>query len=196
MPDLYRMYGRNNQLLYVGISGHAGQRADQHAADKPWWPQVVRIEVEHLNCDRDQLLAYEKRCIKTERPLHNIQHNTPEFYTEPLPTVANHEAPHELGEQWEALLQALTTIAADHGNLAHTTTRNGTPLLAAIDAAARAAHLAHPCPNCTDWALPSSTWVDHRAHTVRTTTTCPTCIDTDNPANGVHHATLTWEQAS
>jgi predicted GIY-YIG superfamily endonuclease len=72
--DLYRLYNVNDTLLYVGISYSAIARMVQHKAEKPWFDQVVRIEIEKF-LYRDGAAKAEERAIKYEKPLHNIQHS-------------------------------------------------------------------------------------------------------------------------
>lgn len=43
---LYRLYDTRHQLLYVGITNDPRVRFATHAVDKPWWPNVVRRDVE------------------------------------------------------------------------------------------------------------------------------------------------------
>lgn len=74
--DLYRFYDSQGTLLYVGISLGAAQRASQHRADKEWWPQVARMDVQHLgNVTRPEAEAIERQAIVDERPKHNVVHN-------------------------------------------------------------------------------------------------------------------------
>jgi hypothetical protein len=72
--DLYRFYDASGQLLYVGISLHAAQRASEHRKDKAWWSDVARMEVQHLPT-RHAALDAERTAIVNERPLHNVVHN-------------------------------------------------------------------------------------------------------------------------
>lgn len=74
--QLYRMFGADEELLYVGISLNAVARAAQHRVDKAWWLNVARIEVEGYP-DREAVLTAEKLAIKTEQPTWNLQHNVP-----------------------------------------------------------------------------------------------------------------------
>lgn len=69
--DLYRFYDHADRLLYVGISLHAAQRAAEHRADKQWWSDVARMDVEHLN-SRVEALEAELIAIRSERPIHNV----------------------------------------------------------------------------------------------------------------------------
>lgn len=73
--DLYRYYDRFSRLLYVGISLSAVQRAGQHRADKGWWSDVVRMEVERYPT-RELAIAAEREAIVSEKPMHNVVHNS------------------------------------------------------------------------------------------------------------------------
>lgn len=73
--DLYRFYDDNDRLLYIGISLHAAQRASEHRKLKPWWPDVHRMHVEHLDCDRREAERIEREAIIAEAPIHNVTHN-------------------------------------------------------------------------------------------------------------------------
>lgn len=75
MMDLYRFYAADERLLYVGISLSAAARASQHSREKPWWPDVARMDVEHHDVDRLTMEAIEREAIVAERPLHNVTHN-------------------------------------------------------------------------------------------------------------------------
>jgi DNA-binding transcriptional regulator YhcF (GntR family) len=67
---LYRLYGAEDDLLYVGITGKPGPRWTQHAADKPWWPQVARREIEWFD-SRPLAAEAEVTAIRAESPKHN-----------------------------------------------------------------------------------------------------------------------------
>jgi hypothetical protein len=69
--DLYRFYDHDGRLLYVGISFSAVARASQHRAEKPWWPDVANMTVEHLP-SRAAAMAAELAAIRTEKPIHNV----------------------------------------------------------------------------------------------------------------------------
>lgn len=45
--NLYRLYDKNNILLYVGITTQGTGRLVQHADAKSWWPLVDRVAVQH-----------------------------------------------------------------------------------------------------------------------------------------------------
>lgn len=71
---LYRLRNAEGVLLYVGISSKPPQRWGQHAADKPWWPEVAGLSIEW--CDsRTEALAVEAETIRVEKPLYNVVHN-------------------------------------------------------------------------------------------------------------------------
>lgn len=66
---VYRMFDAKGTLLYVGCSISPANRIPQHGA-KPWWPDVVRIDVEHFaSCEAAG--KAEKQAIETEGALHN-----------------------------------------------------------------------------------------------------------------------------
>lgn len=68
---VYRFYGADGALLYVGMSENPAARMDDHHA-KPWWPQVCRRELEWF--DNQWLAADEETAlIRTAKPNYNIQ---------------------------------------------------------------------------------------------------------------------------
>lgn len=69
----YRLLAANGRLLYVGIAGNPDSRWGQHSTQQKWWADVVDRKVEWFP-DRAAAAAAEVAAIKTERPLHNIQH--------------------------------------------------------------------------------------------------------------------------
>jgi hypothetical protein len=71
---LYRFYDDRGRLLYVGVAADFLVRWRKHRK-RSWWPQVARMEIAHYP-DRPRVLAAERDAIRTERPLHNVQHNT------------------------------------------------------------------------------------------------------------------------
>jgi predicted GIY-YIG superfamily endonuclease len=70
---LYRFFDACDALLYVGVTGDVDARWEQHASLKPWWPQVTRKTVEWYD-DRETAESEERRAIREEDPLHNVQH--------------------------------------------------------------------------------------------------------------------------
>lgn len=67
---LYRLFGVEDELLYVGVSANIGQRFENHASEKDWWSHVHHITVAHFP-DRSDALAAEKMAIRDEGPLYN-----------------------------------------------------------------------------------------------------------------------------
>jgi len=70
---LYRFFGADDLLLYIGITNSVPRRFDQHG-DKPWWTQVERSTLEHYPSRREALAA-EKAAIQAEKPVWNVCHN-------------------------------------------------------------------------------------------------------------------------
>lgn len=70
---LYRLYGQDGVLLYVGITKNIRVRFAHHARNKDWWPQVDRgrTRIVWLD-DRPTAEAAELEAIRDERPVHNI----------------------------------------------------------------------------------------------------------------------------
>jgi hypothetical protein len=72
---LYRFFDRTGRLLYVGRTHQRpGKRAEQHAADKWWWPHVASREVTWYP-SHAALVAAEREAIIRERPMYNKVHN-------------------------------------------------------------------------------------------------------------------------
>lgn len=71
---LYRLRDKGGRLLYIGITDNPGHRWPQHAADKPWWPEVTDLSLT-WHPSRDCALAAEAHAIRTERPVYNVVHN-------------------------------------------------------------------------------------------------------------------------
>lgn len=68
--SVYRFYNEHDLLLYVGITSQGTQRFTQHRAEKDWWPEVSRIEVENFQT-REEALHRETEIIRQECPLYN-----------------------------------------------------------------------------------------------------------------------------
>jgi hypothetical protein len=71
---LYRLFGADGELLYIGISDAFGRRWRDHAMSKPWWPDVRRQAID-WHPSREDAEAAEKAAIKAERPKYNVAHN-------------------------------------------------------------------------------------------------------------------------
>lgn len=68
---LYRFYGAEDALLYVGITDQLGVRWHNHSRKKPWWPEVQRQTAEWYP-SRSEAAAAEIEAIQTEHPRHNV----------------------------------------------------------------------------------------------------------------------------
>lgn len=68
---LYRLYGADGELLYVGISGWLDKRMGGHGAAQPWWKEVHHATVlwYETRVDADQA---ETEAIQGEHPKYNI----------------------------------------------------------------------------------------------------------------------------
>jgi hypothetical protein len=80
---LYRFYGDDGALLYVGITLNPSGRFSQHRDDKPWWHEVRGITMESYP-DRESVRSAEARAIQVENPRYNIQR--PRTHRVPKPT--------------------------------------------------------------------------------------------------------------
>lgn len=86
---LYRHFGENGGLLYVGVSNDPILRTKQHSKTARWWEDVEYITLEKFP-DRDSALRAESRAIISERPRYNIAGTTgvprpPRVYPRPQP---------------------------------------------------------------------------------------------------------------
>ncbi|MDD2270976.1 MAG: GIY-YIG nuclease family protein [Desulfuromonadaceae bacterium] len=75
MISLYRHYGHDSKLLYVGISNNALSRLYQHEQSSEWYELISRVEIEHYP-SREQALKAEKKAIENEKPIYNFVHNS------------------------------------------------------------------------------------------------------------------------
>lgn len=73
---LYRFFNAEGELLYVGLTRDIGTRWKHHAADKEWFTEIASSTLEHFPT-RDELVAAEKRAIRTEKPKYNIAGTPP-----------------------------------------------------------------------------------------------------------------------
>jgi len=73
-PTLYRIFGEDGELLYIGKSINGAARIRDHQREKYWWPQVRTIIIEHFS-DNEELLIAEESAIRNEYPLYNIEYN-------------------------------------------------------------------------------------------------------------------------
>lgn len=73
---LYRFYGSDGVLLYVGITVNLTRRWEGHAADKAWWPLVAR-KTAVLYGTRKEAIQAEAVAIIAESPVHNVAGQVP-----------------------------------------------------------------------------------------------------------------------
>lgn len=76
---LYRMYDRDDTLLYVGVSLNVTARLTKHSS-RSFWDSVERIELRHFD-ERQDALDAETLAIATEHPVFNLSrpHIRPHF---------------------------------------------------------------------------------------------------------------------
>jgi hypothetical protein len=67
---VYEFYDRDARLLYVGCTSSIGQRLSSHRSERPWWPEVVRVEAT-LYPDQRAGLDAERDLIERSQPIHN-----------------------------------------------------------------------------------------------------------------------------
>lgn len=72
--SLYRHFGNDGSLLYVGISLSWPSRTKAHAHGSRWFDQVARVEIEQF-ATREAALEAEREAIKREKPKFNVIHN-------------------------------------------------------------------------------------------------------------------------
>lgn len=74
---LYRFWGHDGALLYVGITGRVPwRRLLEHVAEKPWADEMACWEVDRRVWGSEaEVLAAEKQAIYDECPRYNVEHN-------------------------------------------------------------------------------------------------------------------------
>lgn len=80
LQKIYRMFDAEQVLLYVGVSGCAIARMTEHAKEKDWFDKVRRIEIEAVECSRQEVEALEAAIIYEENPKHNRSRPRPRGY--------------------------------------------------------------------------------------------------------------------
>ena len=81
---VYRFFDAEDALLYIGSTGNVWYRIGQHAAERPWWPEVdwARTVVEcvsEIECpgrpcrlaEHAEMLSYEAELIRKLRSRYN-----------------------------------------------------------------------------------------------------------------------------
>ena len=97
---LYRLFDAAGTLLYIGISDNLKKCFAQHAATKPWWPDVARRTVE-WHPSRAEAAAAETAAIRAECPSLNIAGAVPPPLAAPAtPTVDRAELAALLALGW------------------------------------------------------------------------------------------------
>lgn len=71
---LYVMRDAGGCVIYVGISGHATRRLDEHRLERHWWRDIASIDLSHFDTWVEAIEA-ESDLIRTLRPLHNVALN-------------------------------------------------------------------------------------------------------------------------
>jgi predicted GIY-YIG superfamily endonuclease len=104
---VYRCYGDDGQLLYVGETGDLGTRFASHA-QKLWFTQVRGITLEWYLDELDALNA-ERRAIHVEHPKYNVVHRNTVTPRSPAPRRRRHPRPAAL----TTLEQASKLLAED-----------------------------------------------------------------------------------
>jgi excisionase family DNA binding protein len=85
---LYRLFGDDDVLLYIGVAKTFGHRWHQHEQSKPWWPEV-RWQTIDWHPSREAAEDAERAAIKAGQPKYNVVHNGPPVKIRPAPTSGN-----------------------------------------------------------------------------------------------------------
>jgi excinuclease UvrABC nuclease subunit len=67
---LYRFYDEAGELLYVGVTGLAGERWASHSRHADWWPLIAHLGTE-VFATMKEALEGERSAIWDERPHFN-----------------------------------------------------------------------------------------------------------------------------
>jgi hypothetical protein len=76
---LYRAFGSDGALLYVGATTSIGDRVKAHSRTQPWWDEASNITLERYDT-LEALLAAEKAAIQIEAPRYNTMHLRPPIW--------------------------------------------------------------------------------------------------------------------
>ena len=80
---LYRHFGKDNVLLYVGISIAVASRLSQHRKHSKWFDELTRVDIEWY-ASRPEALKAERTAIQNENPIFNKQWNRNNLPSTPL----------------------------------------------------------------------------------------------------------------
>lgn len=124
---LYRIYGDDEQLLYIGVTANPGIRVTEHSETKSWWQSVRSITLQNFP-SRAELMWAERVAIKTEDPLHNVMHSLRNRPLQQIPSAAP-LAPFSLEDNWDWLVWQwwlfVSDPTADCSRLASDDEQNG-----------------------------------------------------------------------
>lgn len=68
---VYRIFGADDELLYVGISTNPDMRMYKHKQHQPWWSEVEGTTYQWFP-DRASAQAAERSAIHHESPVYNV----------------------------------------------------------------------------------------------------------------------------
>jgi predicted GIY-YIG superfamily endonuclease len=68
---VYRMYGTNDSLLYVGLSVNLSNRISNHVHEKEWADEVMYMKAELFPC-RDSAKWAERQLVQRNAPKYNV----------------------------------------------------------------------------------------------------------------------------
>lgn len=95
---LYRMYGPDRRLLYIGLTTNLEDRLADHRSMKRWWREVATIELEHFST-RPEAVEAERRAIIDEVPEYNVTNGyAPAVSLHPKPARRRRPSSVEAGE--------------------------------------------------------------------------------------------------
>jgi hypothetical protein len=72
---IYRLWGHNGDLLYIGISNDGLSRVKTHTKEVDWRMQIASISIEDCADTAADARVIEARAIRLERPRYNKVHN-------------------------------------------------------------------------------------------------------------------------
>lgn len=75
-PGVYRFFGADSRLIYIGSSEAPLKRQRQHESSTPWWPEVADVQVQRYPTIFEARAA-ERIAIDAEKPLYNKPRNSP-----------------------------------------------------------------------------------------------------------------------
>jgi len=73
--QMYRLFGHNQVLLYIGMTGNFSNRLREHYKDKEWAHEIRQVLLSDPYPSREAVLKAEREAIENERPKHNVMHN-------------------------------------------------------------------------------------------------------------------------